>query len=214
MEKIITALESQKRNPDRLNVYLNGEFAFGISKFVGAWLSVGQSIDEKKIETLLRQDEREKALQVALRYINYRQRTSKEVQDKLTDASFPSEIIEDVVAELKEKGYINDKNYASQWAEMRSAFKPRSHYLIALELKKKGVGEDVISEALKEVPNDKTLAIQFGMNYMRKLKNVDEKTFMKKMHMALRRKGFSYSLINEVMDELMEMKHREDYSEE
>ncbi len=79
MEKKITALETQKNNPDRMNVYLDEEFAFGISRFVGAWLSVGQIIDEIKIKALIRDDDIERAFQFSLRYIAYKQRTETEV---------------------------------------------------------------------------------------------------------------------------------------
>ena len=53
MEKTITGLELQNKNPNRLNVYLNHEFAFGISRFVGAWFKQGEKLDELSINQLL-----------------------------------------------------------------------------------------------------------------------------------------------------------------
>ena len=46
----ITALTAQKRNPNRLNVYLDGDFAFGVERIVAAWLSVGDEIDSEKLQ--------------------------------------------------------------------------------------------------------------------------------------------------------------------
>ena len=94
MEKTITALETQKKNPDRINVFLDGEFAFGVSRFVGAWLSTGQKIDETKIKSLISCDEKERALQSALRFIGYKQRTEAEVIKKLEKLKYSAEIIE------------------------------------------------------------------------------------------------------------------------
>ncbi len=203
MDKKITALETQKRNPDRLNVYLDGEFAFGISKFVGAWLSVGQTISDEKIRELTDQDEREKALQTALRYINYKWRTTLEVRKKLEKAEYEPEVIQSVITELKEKQYINDEDFARQWVELRSESKPRSRYLLTMELRKKGIPDDVIDAVMTDIPGEKELAREFGKKYMRRLSDVDEETFIKKMSGALQRKGFTYSITKEVVGNLL-----------
>ena len=209
MDKKITALETQKRNPDRLNVFLNDEFAFGISKFVGAWLSVGQVISEDKIKDLTQEDEREQAYQRALQFIGYKSRTTVEVIQRLEKAEFSSEIIADVISELKEKSYLDDHNFARQWVEIRSANKPRSRYLLTLELKKKGVSEGVIEEALNTIPQDDTLAEEFGKQYLRRLTNEDRENFIKRMSGALQRKGFSHHIAAKVAGELEELRQKQ-----
>lgn len=203
MDKKITALETQKRNPDRLNVYLDNEFAFGISKFVAAWLSVGQTISEEKLKELSNQDEREKAYQTALSYIGYKDRTKLEVTTRLEKGEFPAEIIQKTISELEEKEYINDLRFAQRWVEIRSETKPRGRYLLTLELKKKGIEDSVINDALTNIPDEEDLAREFGEKYMRKLSEVDREVFVKKMTGALMRKGFSYSITKEVVGNLL-----------
>lgn len=203
MDKKITALETQKRNPDRLNVYLDNEFAFGISKFVAAWLSVGQTISEEKLKELADRDEREKAYQTALTFIGYKDRTKFEVTTKLEKAGFPAEIIQKTISELEDKEYLNDLRFAQQWAEIRSETKPRGRYLLALELKRKGIEESVIDHALANIPAEEDLASEFGKNYMRKLADTDSETFEKKLTGVLQRKGFSYSVTKEVVGNLL-----------
>jgi regulatory protein len=203
MDKKITALETQKRNPDRLNVYLNDEFAFGISKFVAAWLSVGQTISEDKLKELVDQDEREKAYQTALGFIGYKDRTKLEISKRLEKAGFTAEIIQRTISELEDKEYINDQRFAQQWVEIRSESKPRGRYLLMLELKKKGVDESVISEVLVNIPDEEELAREFGKKYIHKLSEVDNEVFVKKMTGALLRKGFSYSVTKEVVGNLL-----------
>ena len=83
MAKTITALKVQKKNHQRLNVYLDGEFAFGLSRFVAAWLQVGQELTEAKITELLSDDELESAYQQSLKFIGYRIRTTYEVDQHL-----------------------------------------------------------------------------------------------------------------------------------
>ena len=48
----ITAIKLQRRNHQRVNIYLNGQFAFGLARIVAAWLQVGQNISHEKIEQL------------------------------------------------------------------------------------------------------------------------------------------------------------------
>ncbi len=152
MEKTITALETQKRNPDRINVFLDGEFAFGVSRFVGAWLTVGQNIDEIKVESLISSDEKEKALQSALRFIGYKQRTESELIKKLNQLEYSAEIIESVILELKEKRYLDDDEFASQWIEIRGETKPRGKNLLKMELRKKGIAGEIIEAAIEKCP--------------------------------------------------------------
>src|SRR5262245_14647340 len=79
----VTAIEIQKRSPNRVNVYLDGEFAFGLARIVAAWLKVGQDLDEKKIEQLQAEDARERALQQAILFLSYRVRSESEIRRNL-----------------------------------------------------------------------------------------------------------------------------------
>jgi regulatory protein len=74
--KKITALTAQKRDPNRLNVYLDGEFAFGLARITAVWLKVGDNLDEQKIKQLQVEDSNERAIQQALLFLSYRVRTS------------------------------------------------------------------------------------------------------------------------------------------
>jgi len=72
MMHTITALTLQKRNRQRVSVFLDGEYSFGLARIVAAWLEVGQELSDEKIAQLRAEDEREVAYQRALRLIQYR----------------------------------------------------------------------------------------------------------------------------------------------
>ena len=59
MGRKVTALKKQKRNAQRINVYLDGEFAFGLSRYAAAWLQVGQELSPEKIQELQEVDAQE-----------------------------------------------------------------------------------------------------------------------------------------------------------
>jgi len=214
MEKTITALEPQKRNPDRINVFLDGEFTFGVSRFVGAWLSVGQKLDETKTKSLISADEKERALQLALRYIGYRQRTETEVIKKLEKLDFPKEIVKSVMAELREKKYVDDNEFATQWVELRSESKPRSKRFIQFELTKKGISGDIVDAALENSPDDLDMAIRLGQKYIYRYSAINEDEFRKKLTGVLSRRAFSYSVVKDTLDELLRIRKEKKKFEE
>jgi regulatory protein len=206
MEKKITALEIQKNNPDRMNVYLDEEFAFGISRFVGAWLSVGQIIDEIKIKALIRDDDKERAFQSSLRYIAYKQRTETEVVKKLEKLEFSPEIIDNVMCDLREKGYVNDNEFADQWIEIRGNSKLCSKKFLEIELRNKGIPDDIVDAALEKAPDDTEMAIKLGKKYLNRFVSADDKDFRKKMTGILLRRAFSYSVVKDTLDELIKLR--------
>ena len=195
MDRQITALKVQKKNPNRVNVFLDGEFAFGVSRIVAAWLKPGQVITEQKILALQQDDAREVAFQNALVVISYRPRSVHEVQKKLKEKGFDETVIGLVVERLKEGGLLEDKEFAQAWIENRTVFRPRSQKLMALELRQKGVPDEVVQEALVESVDDETLAYQAAIQYARRLKKLEWLEFRKKLSAYLARRGFSFEVV-------------------
>lgn len=204
MEYKITALKAQKRDPNRVNVYLNDKFAFGVARIVAAWLRVGQLIDDKKIDELKSQDEYEKAFQKAVQYLSYRPRTEQEVRKKLTDQEFPEELINAVLERLNKLELVCDENYARFWIENRSEFRPRSHRLLSLELIRKGVSSETIDEALEDAEDEESLAYKAAMKYVHRLEGLDWNDFRKKLSGFLGRRGFAYNIIAPVVRQVWE----------
>jgi len=204
MEHTITALKAQKRNPNRINVYIDGEFGFGVSRIVAAWLSIGQVLSEERIDALKIDDEMEIAFQQALKFLDYRMRSSNEVEHYLLNKGTSQETISQVVERLNRSGLVDDSRFAQLWTENRSEFRPRSRRFISRELHLKGVSEEVIEETLNEMLPEEDLAYQAGLKYSRKLTDIDRNAFIRKLAGFLARRGFSYDVINPVTIRLWE----------
>ncbi len=99
--KKITALEVQKRNPNRVNVHLDGEYAFGLARIVAAWLKVGDTLDDARIQKMQVEDSRERALQQALLFLSYRVRSEAEIRKNLKKHEIPEGIIEETISRLR-----------------------------------------------------------------------------------------------------------------
>jgi regulatory protein len=189
----ITALQLQTHNRQRVNVFLDGEFAFGLSKIVAAWLEVGQELSPEKVEALKEQDSEEVALQKALKFIGIRARSSNEIRQNLRRKGLSEDLIDKVVSRLENSRVIDDKGFARMWVENRSDHRPRGRRMLAYELKQKGIAEEIIRETLEEnLPDEDELAYQAALLQSRKLKQADWAEFRKKMYDHLARRGFSY----------------------
>lgn len=198
MGRKITALTAQKRNPRRINVYLDGEFAFGLERIVAAWLQVGQELSDEKIAAIQVEDSREAAYQKALRFISYRERTEAEIQQYLKEQRLPEEIAGEVLERLRRSGLVDDQRFAQAWVENRSELRPRSRRALAYELRQKGVDPDSIQEALDGV-EDETLAYQAALKQARKFDTLEWPEFRQKLYAFLGRRGFSYGTASEVV---------------
>lgn len=196
-EMTITAITQQKRNPQRVNIYLDGEFAFPLAKIVAAWLKVGQQLTTEKVEELKGEDGQEAALQRALNFISYRPRSIAEVQRNLRKHEVSEDVIDAVVERLQTNGLLNDADFARRWVEDRAAFRPRGAIALRAELRLKGMSDGVIAETLQDL-DEHTLAMQAAQRKLRALHGMDWEQFRNKLSAHLARRGFSYELSSEV----------------
>jgi len=196
--KKITALVVQKRNPNRVNVYLNGEFAFGLARIVAAWLRVGLELDEEKIKQMQVEDAKERAIQQALLFLSYRARSESEIRQNLRKHEYPAEVIDQTLERLRQDGLANDDQFARAWVENRSAFRPRSSRMMAMELWQKGLDQEAVSSAVEDV-DDEALAYEAAQKRAPRFKDLEWIGFRKKLSEFLARRGFSYSVIAPVV---------------
>jgi regulatory protein len=194
----ITALKFQKSNRQRVNVYLDGKYAFGLAHIAAAWLKEGLEIDDKKITKLLQEDEQEKAYQRALNYLSYRPRTEIEIHKKLKDYGVPEITITSVIKRLVENDLIDDKSFALSWIENRSDLRPRSRRMLSYELHQRGINQQIINQTLEQI-NDQELAYRAATTQAHKYKALEKIRFRKKMAGFLARRGFNYDVISEVL---------------
>ncbi len=199
----ITALKVQKRNKNRVSIYLDGEYAFGLSRIVAAWLHVGQEIDEAKVKELQSQDNVEVALQKAINFLSYRPRTEKEVRQNLNKHEYDPGIIDEIIDRLKRSGLVNDQNFTEMWVENRSEFRPRGSRALRAELRLKGIPDQMISESLNDLDED-SLAMKAARKQARRYHSLEWQDFRNKLSGFLARRGFHYGTISAVVPKVWE----------
>jgi regulatory protein len=204
--KKITALEVQRNNPNRVNVHLDGEFAFGLARIVAAWLRVGQELSEEKIEQLVAEDGRERAFQQAMLFLSYRARSESEIRRNLRKHEFSEPVIEQTIERLRQDGLANDDQFAQAWVENRTTFRPRSRRMMAMELKQKGLADEAIHSAIQNV-DDEASAYEAAQKRAARFKGLEWNDFRRKLSEFLARRGYSYSVIAPVVTRIWNETH-------
>jgi regulatory protein len=197
----ITALSAQKKSSDRVNVYLDGEFAFGLAYSAAATLRVGQMLSPTEVAALQAQDTVEKAHASATRLLAHRPRSQAEIQRQLQTKGYNQTVIDQVIERLAAVNLINDEQFARYWIEQRETFRPRGHLALRQELQQKGIAREIIEAALAGV-DETTAARQSAERKAQQLAGLPEMEFKKKLGQYLQRRGFPYESIRLVTDDL------------
>jgi regulatory protein len=199
----ITKLEHQIKNPGRVNIYLNGEFAFGISLAIAPWLEEGAELSPQRVKDLQTQDETERAYQRAINYLSYRNRSEEEIRKNLRKHQIAEEHIDSVLERLRQASLVDDLVFAREWVENRCKHKPRGKRALATELYQKGIKSQIIDDVLGEL-DEESLAMQFARQKLPKLTTLDRSAFQKKLSGFLSRRGFPYGISKEIISTLWE----------
>jgi len=201
--KKITSISFGRDRGKRVSVSLDGRFAFNLEAEVAVKedLKTGQELSNDQIEVLTRFDHFHRCLNAAAHYLSYRPRSEFELRERLNRRGFNGDTVEAVLARLKEQALVNDVAFAQFWKQNRESFSPRSRWLTRLELKRKGVAEDIINQAVDAVDDD-DCAYRAALNKARSLPTSDYQSFRHRLGEYLKRRGFSYGVINNTVERL------------
>lgn len=203
----ISAIEPQRRDPARVNVFIDGAFAFGLHLDLQLehHLAPGDDLDAEMITRLLREDEVKKAITSALNLIAYRPRAAGELRTKLRERSFAPTVIDAAVGRIQELGYLDDRDFADRWVESRQQHRPRSARMLSRELAQKGVDRDIIEQTIDEAGIDEfSDAVALAQRKWPSWRNLDQPTRERRLSGFLARRGYGFDIIRRVLEALGE----------
>lgn len=202
----ITSIEVQKNNKDRISVYLDNKFAFGldIAIYLKYNLKKDMELEENFIESILKAEEASKALNYAIQLLSRKDRTKKEIADKLLDKGYDIVIINNVLDKLLEYNYINDEIYCEKYIKDKINFSKYGKNKIKANLYAKGVDKNIISQKIIEIDNnleyDRALAL--AHKKLPSLQKYDKLKVRAKLGNHLISKGFDFDVVNKVIREI------------
>ena len=207
---LITQIKPQK-NKSRFNVFIDGKFAFGLDAetLMKKGLKENQEISHEDIEELVKENEFQKLLDKALRFLSYRPRSEKEILDFLIRKQAGEETSKMVMARLNDLGMVDDKAFSAWWVEQRKTFRPKGERGLKAELIRKGVDKELIKEATSETVNEELLARESLKRKMETFKKLPPEKYRQKVTSFLAYRGFSWETIKKILDN----RNSEDYTE-
>ena len=205
----ITALPPQKHDPDRVSVFVDGEFRMGLSAEVvlAAGLRVGDAVDDARLAELERRDLTWQAREAALRLLAVRPRSAAELARRLRMKGYGPEIGEEVIGRLRELGMIDDAVFAGTLVRDRVRLRPQGARRLASELRQKGVDDETARAAIRETmegeETDERELARRATEKWRARPGEEPARARRRLHGYLARRGFDGEVIREILDETL-----------
>jgi len=200
----ITKIEQQKKNKNRMSVFIDGEFSFGADSFtiLSLKLSEGIEITEEQLAKIKNTSIYEDAKTYATKLISSRSYTVHAMREKLLLHIGDEEITEKTINILKEYKLLDDYDYAMRYAHDLIHLKKLGLKRVKWKLCEKGIPSSIAEKVLEELDFEDTISENLESLAIKKLaNNFDIKNIMKvKRYLASR--GYSFDEINSVFSKI------------
>jgi regulatory protein len=202
----ITDIQVQKKRRDRVAVFLDGEFAFGLHQDVllTAGIATGDDLTPERIEAIQQLEARRSGKEKAIRLLAHRARSRKEIVDRLKQAGYEPQDIDWVIEELQRLRLLDDAEFARLFARTRMITKPVGAFLLRQELKQRGVAEKEIEAAVAagyEEQSEREVARELAIKNKKKQVRLDEDKAKQRVTDFLLRRGFHWEIVNEIIED-------------
>lgn len=188
-----------------MNVFVDGEFAFAVGTQLAVERDVraGRTISRGELIALEQEEARRSATESALRLLSYRQRSVRELSQRLYRKGYRRPVVEATVARMQELGYLDDAAFARFWSETRQSIRPRSKRLLAADLRSRGIASETADEATAEI-SDEEAAYEAAGRRIRSFRGLEHRAFRERLGRFLTSRGFSYDVARRTIDRYWE----------
>lgn len=199
MNGVVTQLQLQRRRTDRVNVFLDDEYAFSLALDLAAGLSRGQVLSDGDVEGLRAEDAYRVALDRALGYLASRPRSRAEIDGYLREREVDEPARGRVLERLETLALVDDHAFAAWWVANRGAHRPRGRLALRSELAARGLSRDAIEAAVAEV-DDEDAAVALALSRAERYRGLDRAGLEHRLGGYLRRRGFDYATVRRALD--------------
>lgn len=145
---------------------------------------------------------RERLTEYALKLLSYRPRSESEIRFRFQRKQIPEDQTNQIIHKLKQLKFLDDVKFSQWWQENRDQFRPRSARILKLELRQKGVPQDIINEVLdtsyeKEL---KRALNAFNHKFKQVKKGAMNQKQREKIIRFLSSRGFPWDIIKQIID--------------
>ena len=165
-------------------------------------LKCGDGITEEKLNELVFESQYQRAKSRAVWYLDRKDRTSKDLYNKLCLAGFDKKASAKVIARLSEVGLIDDRRFAENYANRLMECNVSKREALQKMLQK-GVPYDMAKEVLSESEADENEQITALLEKKYRTRLMSDGG-AEKVYAALIRKGFSYDAVKVALKNFIE----------
>lgn len=204
----ITDIQRQKRHKNRVSIFIDDEFAFGLDVFLANkyHLKKGDVLHQQDVEDLLYREERKRVLDKAYDYLARRSHSQRELTAKLNRKGFEKSLIQQVVDELKAAGHLDDLEFARSFARNRLAAKSVGKRYLSRELAQRGVNKEMVDTVLDKIYSDvdeTDLATTLARKRLPRYEHLEKLQKRKRLSDFLCRRGFDWETIKQVLESIL-----------
>lgn len=204
--QVISKISRQKNNPERYNIYLNESYAFAVdeSTLIKFGLTKGKILEQFDIDEITYEDEIAKAFNRGINFLSYQMRSEFEVKKKLLDAGFGEAVVLEAIRKLEKLGFLNDETYSKALLETKKKTAKKGPRAIKQDLMKKGIDKDTQSKVLESFTYEEqvNIAMELAEKTVRANSKKTPMQIKQKVQDLLMRKGYSFSVVNEILDQI------------
>jgi regulatory protein len=205
----VTRIVKKGRKDVTINFDDENFLILAIEVFLKSGLKKNDEISEDRFSSLIEENKKFHIKQRAYRLLGRRQHSVAEMKTKLRGKDYDKSLIDDVLNELIESKYLNDKNFAAAFVEEKLKSKKWSERRLKSELIKKGIKPEIISEELNsklspQANLENAIYIAKKKYEAFKKSNLEPSEVKNKLTTFLLSRGFDYETIKEVRSEILE----------
>jgi regulatory protein len=204
----VTATSVQARDPNRMSVFVDEEFSFGMPLDAALDLGIrtGVELDEALLAKCLAAEAAFRARQKALNLLAHRPRSVGELTRRLGMAGFSGEAIAFAMGRMEALGYLNDEAFAESFVRDRMIMRGLGRRRVLMELTKNGIGRELAEQVVARISlsrDEVADAYNLAVKKHRTLARVtDPRKRRERLYSHLVRKGFETDIIRDALARL------------
>ncbi len=206
---VVVNLKRKKRTKEWYFIYLSDgrEILSYIDFIIKFNIKTGKNLTEEKIQEIKSSSNLLLARETAYKFLSYKPRTQKEVEEKLKQKGFSEEIISKVIDDIKRYGFIDDLEYTRNFVLNKIRSKTLGKIALKQILLSKGIPNETIERVLAERENlidEFEIALELAEKKLKQIKSSkrkkrDKNEQKRKVYEFLARRGFTWDTINRVI---------------
>lgn len=206
--KKITKIEYQKNNKDRVSIYLDDNFAFGIDLNIMIKYSLAKNmeLEDEFIDEILIAEEEIKTYNYALSVLSRIAKSEKQLRDKMLEKGYDNNFINNAIIKLKQQKYLDDERYSEMLINNKINISKHGKRKIKEALYEKGIDREIIDKKISQISEEDELERAFilGAKKLNTLKEEDTRKKSLKLSNYLITKGFDFSVVKKAVSKLLD----------